>query len=116
MGDARAAWDAISAAEPVTLADLFKTEPDRLSRLAIDEAGIRFDFSKTHLSAGLVDSFLKLAEARDLSGHREALFSGKTVNVTEGRAAEHSAERGQGAPESVARATNRVPWAGSPKL
>ncbi|MEA3004115.1 MAG: glucose-6-phosphate isomerase, partial [Sphingomonadales bacterium] len=40
----------------------------------------------------------------DLAGAREALFAGRIVNPTEGRAAEHSAERGQGAPESVARA------------
>jgi glucose-6-phosphate isomerase len=105
MGDARAAWDAIGAAEPAKLTELFKAEPDRLSRFAIEEAGIRFDFSKTHLSGALLDAFLKLAEAQDFAGRREALFAGKAVNVTEGRAAEHSAERGQGAPDSVARAS-----------
>lgn len=104
MGNARAAWDAIGAGEPARLTELFKAEPDRLSRLAIEEAGIRFDFSKTHLSKGMVDAFLKLADAQDFAERREALFAGKPVNVTEGRAAEHSAERGQGAPESVARA------------
>jgi glucose-6-phosphate isomerase len=105
MGDARAAWDAIGAAEHAKLTELFKAEPDRLSRFAIEEAGIRFDFSKTHLSGALLDAFLKLAEAQDFAGRREALFAGNAVNVTEGRAAEHSAERGQGAPESVARAS-----------
>jgi glucose-6-phosphate isomerase len=105
MGDARAAWDAIGAAEPAKLTELFKAEPDRLSRFAIEEAGIRFDFSKTHLSGALLDAFLKLAEAQDFAGRREALFAGRAVNVTEGRAAEHSAERGQGAPDSVARAS-----------
>lgn len=98
------AWAAIESAEPQPLAQLFKAEPDRLSRLCVEEAGIRFDFSKTHLDRGLVSSFLALAEAQDLAGKREALFRGDPVNVTEGRAAEHSAERGQGAPESVARA------------
>ncbi len=39
-----------------------------------------------------------------LAAKRDALFAGDAVNVTEGRAAEHSAERGEGAPESVARA------------
>ncbi len=48
--------------------------------------------------------FEALAEARDLAGARDALFAGRIVNPTEGRSAEHSAERGQGAPESVARA------------
>jgi glucose-6-phosphate isomerase len=98
------AWAAVEGAATRPLAELFKAEPDRLSRLVVEEAGIRFDFSKTHLDARLVEAFTALAEARNLTGAREALFSGKTINVTESRAAEHSAERGQGAPESVRRA------------
>jgi glucose-6-phosphate isomerase len=101
MGDA---WAAVADAEHRTLAELFKAEPDRLSRLCIEEAGIRFDFAKTHLDGRLLEGFTALAEARNLVGAREALFSGRTINVTEGRAAEHTAERGQGAPESVRRA------------
>jgi glucose-6-phosphate isomerase len=98
------AWNRLLAVAPQRLADLFVAEPDRLSRLSIEEAGLLFDFSKTHLSAGLIDGFLALAEERGFAAHREALFSGAAVNVTEGRAAEHPAERGQGTPESVARA------------
>lgn len=98
------AWADVEAAETQPLSALFKSEPDRLAKLTIEESGIRFDFSKTHLNQALLSGFEKLAEARDLSGAREALVSGKQVNVTEGRAAEHTAERGQGAPESVARA------------
>ncbi|WP_332810809.1 glucose-6-phosphate isomerase [Sphingomonas sp.] len=98
------AWAAIEQVERRSLSDLFTAEPDRLSRLTLDEAGIHFDFSKTHLDAGLVAGFEQLAAERDLAGAREALFSGQKVNVSEGRAAEHSAERGQGAPESVKRA------------
>ncbi|CAA9540154.1 MAG: Glucose-6-phosphate isomerase [uncultured Sphingosinicella sp.] len=101
MGDA---WAAVTGAERRTLADLFKAEPDRLSRFTVEEAGIRFDFAKTHLDQGLLDGFAALAEAQNLTGARDALFSGEKINVTEGRAAEHTAERGQGAPESVQRA------------
>jgi glucose-6-phosphate isomerase len=101
MGDA---WTAIMEVERRTLAELFKAEPDRLSRLSIEEAGIRFDFAKTHLAEGLLKGFAELAKVRGLAGARDALFSGEKVNVTEGRAAEHTAERGQGAPESVRRA------------
>ncbi|MEA3008566.1 MAG: glucose-6-phosphate isomerase [Sphingomonadales bacterium] len=102
--DENQAWAAIEATEPRTLAALFAAEPDRLGRLALDLPGLHFDFSKTHLTAPLVGAFEALAQARDLAGAREALFAGRVVNPTEGRAAEHSAERGQGAPESVARA------------
>ena len=87
-----------------TLAELFVAEPDRVSRMTIEEAGIRFDFSKTHLSTAAIAAFSALADERGLKKAREALFAGEAVNVTEARAAEHSAERGQGAPESVARA------------
>ncbi len=98
------AWAKVEGASARTLAELFKSEPDRLSRLVLEETGIRFDFSKTHLDRALVGAFVELAEARDLAGARDALFRGDRVNVTEERAAEHCAERGQGAPDSVHRA------------
>jgi len=95
------AWTALERGEAMRLDALFEAEPDRLQRLVIEHAGIRFDFSKTHLSREVLESFERLAEARDLAGAREALFTGAMVNPTEGRAAEHSAGRGQGAPDSV---------------
>jgi glucose-6-phosphate isomerase len=98
------AWAAVADAKALPLAELFRSEPDRLQRLVIEEAGIRFDFCKTHLDRDLVAAFVRLAEAQDLAGARDALFGGAIVNPTEGRAAEHPAERGHGAPESVARA------------
>jgi glucose-6-phosphate isomerase len=97
-------WAALERAPRPTLAELFAADPGRLALLSVEESGISFDFSKTHLDAALLQGFAALAEARDLAGAREALFAGRIVNPTEGRAAEHSAERGQGAPESVARA------------
>lgn len=98
------AWDAVMEAETQPLAELFRTDAERLSRLTVEEAGICFDFSKTHLSSSIISAFAGLTQARDLAEARDALFSGAQINVTEGRAAEHSAERGQGSPESVQRA------------
>ena len=97
-------WAAIGKQGVKSLGALFKAEPDRLSALSLDVAGIHFDWSKTHLDRGLVGAFAALAEARDFAGAREALFSGAIVNASEGRAATHVAERGQGAPRDVARA------------
>jgi len=105
MDETNRAWAALEAAPRPALRELFTQEPGRLEALSLDEGGIRFDFSKTHLDAGLVAGFAALARHQDLAGARDALFAGKIVNPTEGRAAEHSAERGQGAPESVARAS-----------
>jgi glucose-6-phosphate isomerase len=98
------AWAAVEGAGTRPLKELFAAEPDRLGALTVEESGIRFDFSKTHLDRAALEAFAALAEAQDLAAARDALFGGHVVNPTEGRAAEHSAERGQGAPESVARA------------
>jgi glucose-6-phosphate isomerase len=100
------AWTAVEKVGSRTLKDLFAAEPDRLQRLTIEESGIRFDFSKTHLSAEALAAFEALAAAQDLAGARDALFAGAVTNPTENRAAEHSAERGQGSPESVTRASS----------
>jgi glucose-6-phosphate isomerase len=98
------AWAALEAIEKKPIAGLFEAEPARLSRLVLAACGIRFDFAKTHLSADHLACFEALAEAQDLAGAREALFAGAAVNVTEGRAAEHTAERGEGAPDRVEQA------------
>lgn len=97
-------WRAIESLPRTPLTDLFASDPNRLASLSTDVAGIHFDFSKTHLDAAALDAFAALAKATDLAGKREALFAGEAVNVTEGRPAEHTAERGEGADDSVARA------------
>ena len=82
------------------LDELFEAEPDRLARLTLDVAGIHFDWSKTHLDAALLDRVRRAGRSAAGSPRaRDALFAGEIVNPTEGRAAEHVAERGQGAPE-----------------
>ncbi|HYI42564.1 MAG TPA: glucose-6-phosphate isomerase [Sphingomicrobium sp.] len=100
-------WKAIEGHELRPLARLFDEEPARLASLAHEVSGIYFDWSKTHLDAGLVDAFLALAEGAGLASARDALFAGEIVNPTENRPAEHVAERGQGAPEAVALASSR---------
>jgi glucose-6-phosphate isomerase len=100
-------WAAIESHDLKTLGVLFQAEPDRLSRMCLDVAGIRFDWSKTHLDAQLVEAFEALAEERELVGAREDLFSGAIVNLSEKRAATHVAERGQGDPRHVAQAAAR---------
>jgi glucose-6-phosphate isomerase len=89
------------------LEELFTAEPDRLSRLGLEVAGIYFDWSKTHLDAERLGSGMQRAEASGFAKHREALFSGGIVNPSEGRAATHVAERGSGAPDAVDLASAR---------
>jgi glucose-6-phosphate isomerase len=97
-------WSAIESLPRTPLNDLFAADANRLAALTTDVAGIHFDFSKTHLDAAALDAFAALAKATDFAAKREALFAGEAVNVTEGRAATHTAERGEGSEDSVARA------------
>lgn len=90
-----------------TLKQLFKEEPDRLSRFSFELAGIYFDWSKTHLDQQLLGGFLERAERMGFVAARDALFAGDIVNPSEGRPATHVAERGSGAPDEVDLATAR---------
>ena len=90
---------------PVTLTALFAADPARVEKLTgrieLAESGIRFDWSKTHLTDALLAEYEALAGDMEFSARRTALFGGQTVNVTEGRAATHTAERGVGAEADV---------------
>ena len=90
-----------------TLKKLFEDEPDRLSRLTLEAAGIYFDWSKTHLDSDRMRQFTDRAERMGFSAAREALFGGAIVNPSEGRPATHVAERGSGSPDDVDLATAR---------
>jgi glucose-6-phosphate isomerase len=102
-------WTAIEAHPQRTLEELFAADAARVAKLSArlewgedrDTGGVLFDWSKTHLDDVLLGQFEALAEARDFTGRRAALFAGERVNVTEGRAAEHTAQRGVGAPAAV---------------
>ena len=101
------AWKKIESHALKPLALLFTEEPDRLQRLSSSVAGIYFDWSKTHLDDALFEAFADLAEEKGFAAARERLFASDVVNVTEGRAAEHLAERGSGAPDAVELASAR---------
>jgi glucose-6-phosphate isomerase len=83
------------------LDELFAAEPDRLSNLTFEVAGLYFDWSKTHLDRFILDEFASRAVQMNFAAARDALFSGEIVNVSEGRPATHVAERGNGAPADV---------------
>lgn len=105
----KALWTKLESLPKPTLAQLFAADPDRLATFATHfeaseieaDCGMRFDWSKTHLDAAHVAAFEELAHAMDFDGRRAALFNGDVVNLTEGRAAEHTAQRGVGKEESV---------------
>jgi glucose-6-phosphate isomerase len=99
------AWSRLAALPKPRLAELFADDAERLAKLAtaLDLPGgeILFDWSKTHLDDAHLGAFLDLADAAGFAAHREALLTGEVVNPTEGRAAEHTAQRGIGRQASV---------------
>lgn len=94
-------WQTIKKLPQLTLNALFEDDGDRARNFSLEQAGIYFDFSKTHLDQATVQAFRNLADDVELSAKTNALLSGEAVNVSEGRAAEHCAERGMGSPASV---------------
>ena len=98
---ARTQWKSIESHAVQPLDVLFTAEPDRLGRLSFDVAGIYFDWSKTHLDTALLEAFVALTNSHGFAAAREALFAGGIVNPSEDQAAEHVAERGNGASDAV---------------
>lgn len=101
----KASWDLLRSLPKPTLAQLFAGDADRLAKLStlftIPGGTIRFDWSKTHLDDAHIAAFEALALAQDFDGRRAQLLGGERINVTEGRAAEHIAQRGIGKDSSV---------------
>ncbi|MFA7586397.1 MAG: glucose-6-phosphate isomerase [Novosphingobium sp.] len=102
---ARSCWNTLKGLPKPTLAALFAADPARVQHLAttleLPGGNILFDWSKTHLDDAHVGAFTDLATAMDFAGKRTALLAGELVNETEHRAAEHTAMRGWGSPDSV---------------
>ena len=94
-------WQAIESLELRRLDELFEAEPGRLGEMSFDVAGLYFDWSKTHLDLASLAHFARLADVMEFARAREALFAGEIVNPSEGRPAEHVAERGNGSPDTV---------------
>ncbi len=97
-------WNILEGLPFKPLKTLFAAGEPRVEAMTVNACDLRFDFSKTHIGEQELALFGQLAETQKLSAHVEDLFTGAIVNFTEGRAAEHSAERGAGSAEAVARA------------
>ena len=86
----------------IPLATLFEQDAGRAERFFAVTAGISLDYSRNRLTNRTRDLLLGLARASQLDSWIERLFAGEPVNVTERRAALHTAlragERDGGAP------------------
>lgn len=91
------AWKALTEHHPSIaskhLRDLFAADPDRAERYTLEAVGLRLDYSKHRIDDDSLNHLFALARESDLEAKRDALLSGAKVNVTEHRAALHTALR-----------------------
>jgi len=75
------------------LRDLFAEDPARGERLCAEAAGIYLDYSKNRITDETLSLLLQLAQQSGLERHREAMFAGERINVSENRSVLHVALR-----------------------
>lgn len=75
------------------IGDLFAADSQRFQRYSSQCGSVLFDYSKNNIGDAQLDMLLALADAADLAGKRDALFSGQHINLTEDRAVQHMALR-----------------------
>ena len=75
------------------IVDQFKADPDRLARMSLDVAGLHIDVSKQGWTRAGFDAAIAAVENSGLAEARERMWTGKDINVSEGRAVLHVALR-----------------------
>ncbi len=68
-------------------------DPQRLDRFSLEGGGLFYDFSRQRVDAPVVEALVSLAKDARLTERFAAMSAGEKVNVTEGRAALHTAAR-----------------------
>lgn len=76
-----------------SLPALFAADPTRFDHFSLSAAGLFLDYSKNPLTAETMSLLCNLARERHVETQREAMFTGAKVNITEKRAALHTALR-----------------------
>ena len=92
-----AAWQALSAhytvIEPLQMRQLFRDDPARFNKFSLQFNSLFFDYSKNRINAETIKLLVALAEQTKLRDRVESMFGGEKINVTEQRAALHTALR-----------------------
>ncbi len=87
----------------VGLSSLVNGDAARAGDLALRQGALYFNFARQSYDRDALAALLELARSRDLAGAYRRLFDGEQVNVTEGRAALHTALRGNHSGAAIAR-------------
>jgi len=75
------------------LRELFAADPGRGERLTTEAAGLFLDYSKNRVTDETMRLLLELAAESRVAEHRDAMFRGEHINVSEDRAVLHVALR-----------------------
>ena len=89
------AWDALlkhhAQIEHTHLRELFDDDPERGDEFTVSVGDLYIDYSKHRITRETVKLLIDLAKAVDLEQHRDAMFDGTHINVSEDRAVLHTA-------------------------
>ena len=77
----------------ISLKDWFDADPERVSKMSFDVAGLHFDLSKNLVTDETLELLAELGRAVNLESRRDAMFAGEHINTTEDRAVLHTALR-----------------------
>jgi glucose-6-phosphate isomerase len=93
----RPAWAELTAHHeqlaPQHLRELFDADPTRGERLTAHGAGLFLDYSKNRVTDETIELLATLAEQSGVERHRDAMFAGEKINVSEHRSVLHVALR-----------------------
>ena len=79
--------------KPTHLRDLFRDDPARGKRFAMETCGLYLDYSKNRITDETLTLLLDLARACGVNEAAQDMFSGKKINQTENRSVLHIALR-----------------------
>ena len=100
------AWKDLKAHAGAALNIVELNKSEKRLRLSIDRVG--FDFSLQRASSQTLELLLALATQQDVAGNFKRMFAGEKVNVSENRAAWHTALRDPKGPDEVVAALAQV--------
>jgi glucose-6-phosphate isomerase len=75
------------------LRELFAEDPTRGERLTAEAVGLYLDYSKNRITDETLGLLFELAQQSGLERHRDAMFAGERINVSENRSVLHVALR-----------------------
>ena len=91
------AWQALQAHYAVIkslhMRQMFQDDPARFDKFSLQLGSLFFDYSKNRINAETIKLLVALAEQAQLRARIASMFAGEKVNITEQRAALHTALR-----------------------